>query len=85
MAPSDSDSTARVIPVLHPTVPLPELAFFQVVKVKTTKEVGTIVGMWCFQTENQTYQWLYRLEGLQTYSTLWWQGQELRNLQRRRK
>jgi hypothetical protein len=83
--PSNPDSTARMIPVLHQTVPLPELAFFQLVKVKTTKEIGTVVGMWCFQTENQDYQWLYRLDGLHTRSTLWWQGEQLRNLQRRRR
>ncbi len=85
MAPaSDSDSTVRAIAVLHQTVPMPELAFFQLVRVKTTKEVGIVVGMWCFQTEDQTYQWFYRLDGLQTRGTLWWQGEQLRNLQRRR-
>ena len=41
----------RAIPLLNPIVPMPVFSFFQLVKVKTTKEVGTIVGMWCVQTE----------------------------------
>ena len=63
---------------------MPVFSFFQLVKVKTTKEVGTIVGMWCVQTEAQSYQWLYRLEGLTERSTTWWQELELRSLDRRR-
>ncbi len=74
----------RMIALLHPTVPMPDFAFFQVVKVKTTKEVGTITGMWCFQMDEQSYQWVYRLEGLRTLSANWWQGQQLRSLQRKR-
>lgn len=80
-----NESPTQGVLVLSPTVPLPEFSFFQVVKVKTTKEVGTIVGIWCFQTEAQTYQWSYRLEGLRTLSTTWWQSEQLRSLHRRRR
>ncbi|NJK52110.1 MAG: hypothetical protein HC936_03510 [Leptolyngbyaceae cyanobacterium SU_3_3] len=73
----------RAIPVLNPTVPMPEFSFFQIVKVRTTKEVGTVVGMWCVQTEGQSYQWLYRLEGLTERSTTWWQELQIRSLDRR--
>jgi hypothetical protein len=71
----------RTIAILNPTVPLPEFDFFQVVKVKSTKEVGTIVGIWYVQ-EEQSYQWSYRLEGLKTRPNLWWQGAQLRSMQR---
>jgi hypothetical protein len=81
---TDVNDAPRMIAVLHPTVPLPDFAFFQVVKVKTTKEVGTVIGMWCFQADEQSYQWAYRLEGLRTLSANWWQGEQLRSLQRRR-
>jgi hypothetical protein len=80
-----TEDSSRMIPVLHATVPMPEFAFFQVVKVKTTKEVGIIIGMWCFQTEEESYQWIYRLEGLAMLGTTWWHGQQLRSLQRRRR
>jgi hypothetical protein len=50
--PQTNDPT-RAIPVLNPAVPMPEFSFFQLVKVKTTKEVGTIVGIWCVETEEQ--------------------------------
>jgi hypothetical protein len=53
------------------------------VKVKTTKEVGTVVGMWHLRTDSQSQQWLYRLEGLRTKETIWWEGQQLRTMQRR--
>lgn len=79
-----SNDLVRSIPVLNPVVPMPEFSFFQLVKVKTTKEVGTIVGMWCVETEEQSYQWLYRLEGLTQRSTAWWQELQLRSLDRRR-
>lgn len=82
--PPQPNNPERVIPVLHPTVPMPRFSFFQVVKVKTTKEVAMIVGMWCVQTERQTYQWLYRLEGLTEHSTTWWQELQLRSFDRRR-
>jgi hypothetical protein len=78
-----SNDPVRAIPVLNPTIPLPEFSFSQLVKVKTTKEVGTIAGMWCVRTEGQSYQWLYRLEGLTEHSTTWWQALQLRNLDRR--
>jgi hypothetical protein len=73
----------RSIIILNPTITMPEFAFFQVVKVKTTKEVGTVVGMWHLQTDSQSQQWLYRLEGLRTKETIWWKGQQLRTMQRR--
>jgi hypothetical protein len=73
----------RGIPVLNPGVVLPEFAFFQVVKVKTTKEVGTVVGMWHLRTDSQSQQWLYRWSGLRTKETIWWEGEQLRTMQRR--
>jgi hypothetical protein len=78
---SDAVST---IAILNPAVPLPEFGFFQVVKVKTTKEVGTIVGLWCLTTDSDSQQWLYRLEGLRTKETIWWEGQQLKTMQQRR-
>jgi hypothetical protein len=69
--------------VLNPGIVLPEFAFFQVVRVKTTKEVGTVVGMWHLVTDSESQQWLYRLEGLRTMETIWWEGQQLRTMQRR--
>jgi hypothetical protein len=79
MMPND----VRSIVILNPTITMPEFAFFQVVKVKTTKEVGTVVGMWHLMTDSQSQQWLYRLEGLRTKETIWWEGQQLRTMQRR--
>jgi hypothetical protein len=79
MMPND----VRSIVILNPTITMPEFAFFQVVKVKTTKEVGTVVGMWHLMTDSQSEQWLYRLEGLRTKETIWWEGQQLRTMQRR--
>jgi hypothetical protein len=76
-------NTGRGIRVLNPGIGLPEFAFFQVVRVKTTKEVGTVVGMWCLATDAESQQWLYRLEGLRTMETIWWEGQQLRSMQRR--
>jgi hypothetical protein len=78
MMPND----VRSILILNPAIRMPEFAFFQVVKVKT-KEVGTVVGMWCLTTDSQNQQWLYRLEGLRTKETIWWEGQQLRTMQRR--
>jgi hypothetical protein len=72
----------RSIVVLNSTYPLPEFKFFQVVKVRTTKEVGTIVGMWYVQAQDQSCQWSYRLVGLQTRPNLWWPGKDLRSMQR---
>jgi hypothetical protein len=74
---------ARSITILNPIIAMPEFAFFQVVKVKTTKEVGTVVGMWHLVTDSQSQQWLYRLEGLRTMETIWWEEQQLRTMQRR--
>ncbi|OUC14553.1 MAG: hypothetical protein B0A82_11495 [Alkalinema sp. CACIAM 70d] len=81
-SPQSNDPT-RAISVLNPVVPMPEFSFFQIVKVKTTKEVGTIVGIWCIQTGEQSYQWFYRLEGLTKKSSIWWQELQLRSLDRR--
>jgi hypothetical protein len=72
----------RAITVLNPTMPMPEFRFFQVVKVKSTKEIGTIVGMWYAQTKDQGFQWSYRLVGLQTQPNFWWSGEALRSMQR---
>ena len=83
-SPQSNDPT-RAIPVLNPTVPMPEFSFFQIVKVRTTKEVGTIVGMWCVQTEEQSYQWLYRLEGLIEKRRTWGKELQLRSLERRQR
>ena len=80
-----NEPSPHVIPVLNLTVPLPEFSFFQVVKVKTTKEVGTIAGMWCIQTEPQSYQWNYRVDGLRTVGATWWQGEQLQSFHRRRR
>jgi hypothetical protein len=71
------------VPLLNPQVEVQEFGFFQVVKVKTTKEVGVIVGLWCLTTDSESQQWLYRLEGLRTKETIWWEGQQLRTMQRR--
>jgi hypothetical protein len=73
----------RAVSLLNPQVKLPEFGFFQVVKVKTTKEVGVIVGLWHLRTDSENQQWLYRLEGLRTKETIWWEGQQLRTMQRR--
>jgi hypothetical protein len=72
----------RAIAILNPAMPMPDFRFFQVVKVKSTKEVGTIVGMWYAQAEDQSCQWSYRLRGLQTRPNLWWSGEDLRSMQR---
>jgi hypothetical protein len=79
MMPND----VRSIVILNPTITMPEFVFFQLVKVKTTKEVGTVVGIWHLMTDSQSQQWLYRLEGLRTKETIWWEGQQLRSMQRR--
>jgi hypothetical protein len=76
-------NTGKGIRVLNPGIELLEFAFFQVVRVKTTKEVGTVVGMWHLVTDAENQQWLYRLEGLRTMETIWWEGQQLRSMQRR--
>jgi hypothetical protein len=73
----------RSIVILNPTITMPKFVFFQLVKVKTTKEVGTVVGMWHLMTDSHSQQWLYRLEGLRTKETIWWEGQQLRSMQRR--
>ncbi|MBE9032876.1 hypothetical protein IQ266_24370 [filamentous cyanobacterium LEGE 11480] len=72
----------RSIAILNPVMPMPEFQFFQVVKVRSTKEFGTIVGMWYVQTEDQRHHWSYRLVGVQTKPNLWWSGEALRSMQR---
>jgi hypothetical protein len=79
---SNMSDDVRSITILNPAVPIPEFRFFQVVKVKSTKEVGTIVGMWYVQAEDQRYQWSYRLVGLAMRPNLWWSGEALRSMQR---
>jgi hypothetical protein len=75
------------IPVLNPQIPLPKFAFFQVVKVKSTGEVGTINGIKCGssneQAEEQGEEWLYLLDGLTQLSSVWWTSNQLRSLDRR--
>lgn len=72
----------HAIAVLNPQVPLPKFAFFQLVQVKTTGEVATVVGIWRAVRDDDS-QWLYKLEGLTQLSTSWWQANQLRNLRRR--
>jgi hypothetical protein len=76
------DRGAGTIAILNAEMPRPEFDFFQVVKVKTTKEVGTIVGMWYVPGSNAVHQWSYRLQGLNTQPHLWWQGEQLRSMRR---
>jgi len=75
------------IPVLNSQVRLPQFAFFQVVKVKLTGEVATIVGMKYDssgeQSENQNEEWLYLLNGLTKLGAVWWRFDQLRSLDRR--
>jgi hypothetical protein len=71
------------IAVLNPQIPLPKFAFFQVVQVKTTGEVATVVGIWRSVRDDDDSQWLYKLEGLTQLSASWWQANQLRNLRRR--
>lgn len=75
------------IPVLNSQVTLPQFAFFQVVKVKLTGEIATIVGMkydsGSEQSEDQNQEWLYLLNGLTKLGAVWWKFDQLRNLDRR--
>lgn len=75
------------IPVFNSKVELPQFAFFQVVKVKLTGEVATIVGMKydCSseQSENQNQEWLYLLKGLTKLGAVWWKFDQLRSLDHR--
>jgi hypothetical protein len=78
----DDRRAEGAIAILNPAIPRPAFEFFHVVKVKATKEVGTIVGMWYAPGEDADYHWSYRLEGLRTQPHLWWQGEQLRSMQR---
>lgn len=75
------------IPVLNSQIALPQFAFFQVVKVKLTGEVATIVGIKydssSEQSENQNQEWLYLLKGLTKLGAVWWKFDQLRSLDRR--
>jgi hypothetical protein len=42
---SNASNSSSSIPVLNQQIPLPQFAFFQLVKVKLTGEVALIVGM----------------------------------------
>jgi len=92
---SNASDHPYTIPVLNPQVPLPQFAFFQVVKVKLTGEIATNafgnseapVGMKydssSEQSENQHEEWLYLLNGLTKLTAVWWKFDQLRNLDRR--
>ena len=75
------------ISVLNSHITLPQFAFFQVVKVKLTGEVATIVGMKYTsgneQSEDQAEEWLYLLDGLTRLGAVWWKFDQLRSLDRR--
>jgi hypothetical protein len=75
------------IPLLNQQVTLPQFAFFQVVKVKLTGEVATIVGMKygssSQQPEEQSEEWFYLLNGLTKLTAVWWKVDQLRSLDRR--
>lgn len=75
------------IPILNQQVTLPQFAFFQVVKVKLTGEVATIIGM-KYGSDSQPLgeqdeEWLYLLNGLTKLTAIWWKVDQLRSLDRR--
>lgn len=78
---------SHTVPVLNQQVTLPQFAFFQVVKVKSTGEIVTIVGMkydpGSQQSENHDGEWLYLLDGLTRSTAIWWKFDQLRSLDRR--
>lgn len=75
------------VPVLNQQVILPQFAFFQVVKVKSTGEIATIMGMkYDFgsqPSENRDGEWFYLLGGLTQSTATWWKFDQLRSLDRR--
>jgi hypothetical protein len=75
------------VSVLNQQVTLPQFAFFQVMKVKSTGEIATIMGMkYNFSSqpsENCDGEWLYLLVGLTQSTATWWKFDQLRSLDRR--
>ncbi|MCU0548425.1 MAG: hypothetical protein MUC48_03670 [Leptolyngbya sp. Prado105] len=84
---NDASDYPYTISVLNSQVTLPQFAFFQVVKVKLTGEVATIVGMKYGsnneQAGTQNEEWLYLLNGLTKLGAVWWKFAQLRSLDRR--
>jgi len=84
---SYASDDSHAVPVLNQQVTLPQFAFFQVVKVKSTGEVATIMGMkydsGSQQSENRDGEWLYLLDGLTRSTAIWWKFDQLRSLDRR--
>lgn len=84
---SHASNDSYSIPVLNPQVTLPQFAFFQVVRVKSTGEIATIVGMKydsdSQQSEDQNGEWFYLLDGLTQLTFIWWKSNQLRSLDRR--
>ncbi|KAM3090901.1 hypothetical protein ACKFKF_34120 [Phormidesmis sp. 146-12] len=78
-----SPDNPHSIHVLNPQIALPELAFFQVVKVKLTREVATITGMKYETSEQPPGQWLYQLDGLTQLNAVWWRSDQLRSPHRK--
>ncbi len=68
----------RVIVILDSTVELPAFAFFQPVRVRITKEIGTIIAM------KYEGRWLYQLRDLTRFTANWWEPEQLRSLRRNR-
>ncbi|MCU0552890.1 MAG: hypothetical protein MUC48_26465 [Leptolyngbya sp. Prado105] len=83
---STSDHSYNIA-VLNQQISLPQFAFFQVVKVKSTGEVATIIGMKYDSSndpsEDQREEWLYLLSGLTELTSVWWKAEQLRSLNRR--
>ncbi|MBN8560219.1 MAG: hypothetical protein J0L70_06840 [Leptolyngbya sp. UWPOB_LEPTO1] len=84
---SHASNDSHSIPVLNQQVTLPPFAFFQVVRVKLTGEIATIVGMKygsdSQQPEDQNEEWLYLLDGLTQLTSIWWKSNQFRSLDRR--
>ncbi|GAP99757.1 hypothetical protein [Leptolyngbya sp. NIES-2104] len=84
---SHASNDSYSIPVLNQQVTLPQFAFFQVVRVKSTGEIATILGMKydsdSQQSEDQNGEWLYLLDGLTQLTSIWWESNQLRSLDRR--
>lgn len=84
---SHASNDSHSIPVLNQQVTLPQFAFFQVVRVKSTGEIATIVGMKygsdSQQPEEQNREWLYLLDGLTQLTSIWWKSNQFRSLDRR--
>ncbi len=82
--PQSSDDAHRLsISILNQQAALPDFAFFQVVRVKLTREVATVIGMKYESSDHQLGQWLYQLDGLTKLSAVWWKSDQLRSLHRK--